>query len=412
MRKFSLAQLSIGPMFRAAFRSKYSAMLVITQIAITMAIVTNGIAICWERYQHIDRSTGMDEANSFYLTSSGFGQQFNPRDSIEQDLALIRATPGVVDAVQTNSLPLTGSGNWFELQIRPGNEGNPVPTAGYKFDHHGLNTFDVKLIAGENFSPEESLWLDEADSQWPAQIIITQATAEALFGAKKWQQAIGQTIYVNSNTPLVVKGIIDHLQAPWVEWPFIDNSMISPARVTLNSARYVIRTKPGRRDDLIKSLVPTLAQSNRQRVIRKVLSLESAKKEIYAADIATVVILAVVMTVLTLVTTMGIAGLASFNIHKRRRQIGIRRALGASKSSILHYFLIENLLLSGAGVIFGALLTVGLNIALVNQYALTPLNMAYLPMGMGLLLAIGQLAVLWPATKAMGISPALATRAL
>ena len=399
-------------MFRALLRSKYSSLLVIVQIALTMAIMTNAIAVCWDRYQHMDRSSGIDEANSFYLTSSGFTADFNPRVSIEADLRLIRATPGVIDAVQTNSLPLTGSGNWYELQTSPGEGVNKVPTAGYKFDEHGIPTFDLSLVAGENFSPQEPLWLGESDSQWPAQVILSQATASALFGANNWQQAVGQTIYVNTASPLVVKGIVERLHAPWVEWPYVENTMISPARVTHNSARYVIRTQIDRRDELMQSLTHSLSQSNPRRVIRKVHSIESAKQQIYAADIATVSILVVVMAVLTLVTAMGIAGLASFNIHKRRRQIGIRRALGASKTNILHYFLAENLMLSATGVLLGAVLSIGLNMLLVHLYALAPLEAAYLPLGMLLLVLIGQLAVLWPAAKAMGISPALATRAV
>jgi putative ABC transport system permease protein len=399
-------------MFRALLRSKYSSLLVIVQIALTMAIMTNAIAVCWDRYQHMDRSSGIDEANSFYLTSSGFTADFNPRVSIEADLRLIRATPGVIDAVQTNSLPLTGSGNWYELQTSPGEGVNKVPTAGYKFDEHGIPTFDLSLVAGENFSPQEPLWLGESDSQWPAQVILSQATASALFGANNWQQAVGQTIYVNTASPLVVKGIVERLHAPWVEWPYVENTMISPARVTHNSARYVIRTQIDRRDELMQSLTHSLSQSNPRRVIRKVHSIESAKQQIYAADIATVSILVVVMAVLTLVTAMGIAGLASFNIHKRRRQIGIRRALGASRANILHYFLAENLMLSATGVLLGAVLSIGLNMLLVHLYALAPLEAAYLPLGMLLLVLIGQLAVLWPAAKAMGISPALATRAV
>ncbi|MFT6898210.1 MAG: putative ABC transport system permease protein, partial [Paraglaciecola sp.] len=262
-----MSKLSIGPMFRALLRSKYSSLLVIVQIALTMAIITNAIAVCWDRNQYIGRSSGIDEANSFYLTSSGTTADFNPRVSIEADLRLIRATPGVINAVQTNSLPLTGSGNWYELQTRPGSEAHKVPTASYQFDEHGIETFDLSLVAGENFSPQESLWLGGSDSQWPAQVIITQATASALFGAQNWQQAVGQTIYVNTNTPLVVKGIIKRLHAPWVEWPYVENTMISPARVTLNSARYVIRTQIGQRDELMQSLTHSLSQSNPRRVI-------------------------------------------------------------------------------------------------------------------------------------------------
>tara|TARA_R110001632_G_scaffold7669_1_gene30536 strand:+ start:140993 stop:142219 length:1227 start_codon:yes stop_codon:yes gene_type:complete len=404
--------LNIGPIFRALKRQRFSAILVVVQIAITMAIITNGIAISWDRFLHIERSSGIDEQNTFFMTSSGFTQDFNPRASIERDLALIRSTQGVIDAVQANSFPLSDSGNWYEIQTTPKNDAQLVPAASYKFDEHGINTFGLKLVAGDNFNQQDTLWLNEADSQWPSHVLLSKATAMALFGDNQWQIAVGKTIYVNQNTPIIVKGIVEKLHAPWVDWPHVEQTIISPARVTHNSARYVIRTQPGRLNEIMQTLSATLAKENTQRVIRKVKSIQQAKDEIYAADIATVSILLIVIVVLAFVTAMGVAGLASFNIDKRRQQIGIRRALGASKQQILQHFMLENALLCTMGALLGTLLTLALNIFLVNAYALTPLPLYYLPLGVIILLVISQLAVIKPACRAMSISPAMATRSI
>ncbi|MBU3019969.1 FtsX-like permease family protein [Paraglaciecola agarilytica] len=404
--------LNLGPIFRALMRQRFSAILVVVQIAITMAIITNGLAITWERFLHIERHTGIDEHNTFFLTSSGFTQGFNPRATIENDLSLIRATNGVIDAVQTNSFPLSDSGNWYELQTTTDKDAALIPAASYKFDEHGINTFGLTLVAGENFSAQDTLWLDEADSQWPSHVLISQATASALFGEAQWQTAVGKTLFVNQSTPLIIKGIVKRLHAPWVDWPHVEKTIISPARVTHNSARYVIRTQPGRLNDLMQSLSASLAKENTQRVIRKVKSIQQAKDEIYAADIATVSILLVVIVVLAFVTAMGVAGLASFNIDKRRQQIGIRRALGASKGQILQYFMLENALLCAIGAVLGVLLTFMLNIFLVDRYSLTPLPLLYVPIGVLILLFISQLAVIKPAVRAMSVSPAMATRSL
>ena len=404
--------LNVGPIFRALTRHRFSAVLVVFQIAITMAIITNGLAITWDRFTHIERHTGIDEQNTFFLTSSGFTQGFNPRATIENDLRLIRATDGVIDAVQTNSFPLSDSGNWYELQTSTDKDAALIPAASYKFDGHGINTFALTLVAGENFNEQDTLWLNEADSKWPSHVLISKATAAALFGSSDWQSAVGKTIYVNQSTPIVIKGIVEQLHAPWVEWQHVENSIISPARVTHNSARYVIRTKANRLDDLMQSLSATLAKENTQRVIRKIKSIQQAKNEIYAADIATVSILLVVIVVLAFVTAMGVAGLASFNINKRRQQIGIRRALGASERQILQHFMLENALLCAVGAALGVLLTLVLNIFLVSQYALTPLPIVYLPLGIFIIFAISQLAVIKPAVRAMSVSPAMATRSI
>src|SRR6185437_11551005 len=50
-------------------------------------------------------------------------------------------------------------------------------------------------------------------------------------------------------------------------------------------------------------------------------------------------------------TGLGIVGLASFWVQQRTRQIGIRRALGATRTNIVRYFQLENFILASAGVV-------------------------------------------------------------
>jgi putative ABC transport system permease protein len=120
--------------------------------------------------------------------------------------------------------------------------------------------------------------------------------------------------------------------------------------------------------------------------------------------------LKLIMVILTLVTALGIVGLASFSVNRRKKQIGIRRALGATQSAILRHFLVENFLITTMGVILGAGLAVGLNIVLVNKFSLTPIDWYLVPSGMAALWIVGQLAVYGPAQRAASIAPATATR--
>jgi putative ABC transport system permease protein len=150
--------------------------------------------------------------------------------------------------------------------------------------------------------------------------------------------------------------------------------------------------------------------SNQQRMIRKVETIETMKQQVYGPDIAAVTILLVVMIALTIITAMGIAGLTSFNVLVRHKQIGIRRALGANKVDILCQFFAENIIQTTCGILIGCLLAVGLNIFLVTQYALPKLPLTYIISAMICLYVLGILAILKPALKAMNISPAAATR--
>jgi putative ABC transport system permease protein len=407
-----LSIIAIGPIIRAMLRNKYNALLVVLQIAVTMAIICNGMFIALERAKLLERHSGLDEVNTFYLTSSGFTETFNPRVNIEQDLHLLRNTEGIINAVQSNSFPLSDGGTYFKILLNQDPSAQGSQAAEYKLDLHGLQSFDLSIVAGQNFSATDVVWQTPSDNSWPGVVLLTKAMAQDLFGNDDWQQAVGKTVYIEGVSPVIIKGIVDQLQAPWTEWPNVENVVIAPVIVSHNSARYVIRTEPGRRDELMARVEKLLASSNNQRMIRKLNSIEYAKAQIYAADIATVNILLVVVIVISIVTAMGIAGISSFNITRRRKQIGTRRALGASQGDILLHFMAESFILTILGSVLGVAFALLINLLLVNEYALTPLKFYFLPLSLLAVVIIGQLAVLWPAIKASKVSPALATRTI
>ena len=119
-----------------------------------------------------------------------------------------------------------------------------------------------------------------------------------------------------------------------------------------------------------------------------------------------------IVTLLTIITGLGIVGLASFSVSRRTKQIGTRRALGATRGDILRYFMIENFVVSGIGIMFGAMLAIGMNIWMVNAFDLTRMAWYIVPVAMLTLWAVGQTAVAGPARKASFVSPAVATRAV
>ena len=120
--------------------------------------------------------------------------------------------------------------------------------------------------------------------------------------------------------------------------------------------------------------------------------------------------LIIVVGLLLLTTAAGIVGMASLWVNQRRKQIGVRRALGATRGDILRHFLSENFLITSIGIVVGILLTVVLNLVLVEKLEMQQLPAFYLPIGAVLLWAMGLLAVYGPARRAASVSPATATR--
>ena len=118
------------------------------------------------------------------------------------------------------------------------------------------------------------------------------------------------------------------------------------------------------------------------------------------------------LMLLLVVTALGIVGLASFWVQQRTKQIGVRRALGATRSQILRYFQTENFLLATIGIVLGMLMAYGINQLLMDRYELPRLPALYLPVGALALWLLGQIAVFGPARRAAAVPPAVATRSV
>lgn len=408
-RSFFAENWEVGPILRALLRNKVGAILIALQIAFTMTIVVNAIYIIHERSEKMKRPSGIDETNSFYLSSVGFTNDFNTLVTIKEDLNLIRSLEGVVDAIQINAVPMSNSGWSMGLQTQPGAEFDGTGSAVYMVDEHALNTLDVALVAGENFSATDIQTRVASQNHWPDKVIITLAMANRLF-PDDGLGALGKTVYINDIEPMIITGIIDKLQAPWVGWDNVENVMLTPEIRDAETSRYFIRTKPGQRDRIMTEVESLLAKSNTGRILRDMRSIDETRVRAYRDNSAMIRILVTVMVILVIVTGLGIVGLASFSVNQRKKQIGTRRALGASQQAIVRYFMLENLLISTVGVVLGAMLTVGLNIVLVDAFSLDPITWYYIPLGMLALWVVGQLAVYGPAKKAANIPPALATR--
>jgi putative ABC transport system permease protein len=187
---------------------------------------------------------------------------------------------------------------------------------------------------------------------------------------------------------------------------------ILPIRMTYDGGRYVIRTEPGQRDAVLKQAVEVLKALKPNRLLIAERTFVGMRAEFYAQDRSMAWLLVSVIVALLIVTALGIVGLASFWVAQRTKQIGVRRALGATRGQVLRYFQTENFLLATIGIVIGMLLAYGLNQLLMSRYELPRLPAIYLPIGAVALWLLGQIAVFGPARRAAAVPPAVATRSV
>ena len=316
---------------------------------------------------------------------------------------------GVIAATATNSIPLSGGGNNDSLVTRP-----DARRSGYindiEVDEHGLDTLGVHLVAGRNFRHEEiqpPLTKNDFSSFVPT-IIVSRALGEYLF---PHENPLGKQVWDAFKHQATIIGVVDPVMGTFPDSEHPDRVFFLPRMPDeFIVVRYLVRTQPGQRDTVARLVESHLAQSNPDRVINFVRPLTYFRDLSYLGDSSMEIYLLTVTGLVIAVTSLGIFALATFNVSTRTKQIGTRRAVGARRRDIVHYFLIENALITGTGVVLGCLLALAAGYWLSLHYALPRLDLYYLVGGVLALWGIGQLAAWQPAWRAAAVPPSVATR--
>jgi putative ABC transport system permease protein len=402
--------LHVRPILSALLRNRTGAVLVAMQVAIALAVLVNALYIVVQRAEKMRRPTGIDVDNVMVIASSGFTDRYQNVPSIQEDLAWLRALPGVTAASVTGAIPLSSGGNNQPLVTRP----DAQRTYNYnslEIDEYGLATLGVHLVAGRNFRHDEigpPLTKQDA-SRFVPEVIVSRALAEQLF---PHQNPLGKTVYDSLNQTATIIGVVDPVIGCFPsndhpDWVFFMPRLPFPFG---GANIYLARTQPGQRAALMSVVEAHLSKSNPNRVIDWVRPLNFFRDLTYLSDRAMEIYLVTVTALLIAVTCLGIFALATFNVSTRTKQIGTRRAVGARRRDIVRYFLVENGLITTAGVVVGCALALAAGYWLSLAYALPRLNLYYLVGGVLVLWAVGQLAAWQPARRASAVPPSVATR--
>jgi putative ABC transport system permease protein len=246
-------------------------------------------------------------------------------------------------------------------------------------------------------------WLNAATSEYPA-VVLGSTAAERLGvitpGTQVW---LGGTYFT-------VVGILDPV--PLAEE--LDTAALIGAQVASEIFEYdgspttVYERSADNAVERIRSLLPRTISPQKPETV-EVSRPSDALAARNAASQAFTGLLLGIGSIALLVGGIGVANTMIISVLERRREIGLRRALGATKRHILLQFLAEALLLSALGGIFGSILgaIATMIMAAINSwpYALPPVTIV---IAVTATLLIGAIAGLYPALRAAGTPPTAA----
>lgn len=394
---------------RALMRNKVRSGLLVVEIAVTLAIVLNCMSLLADQRRLITRDSGLEEADLIAVEilpwAAEYGEDSFRRDLMNRDLEALRRVPGVVDASAVGPFPLQGGGSSTLVRPLGAPKEAQVRAPVYRGDDHVVTTFGLELVAGRDFTPAD---VPVEPGSSILNVIVTQDLADALFPDG---DALGQSLDTGSEEyPDVIVGIVRRMHTPYGGGPMESRIVVYPRpRHSSGFMSYVVRAEPGQRDRLLPVVEETILRQHDGRVIKADPLLE-IKARGYSVEHLMIGILTTVIVLLLLVTALGLFGMTSFSVTQRTREVGTRRALGATRGDIVWHFLTEGALVVALGSGLGLVGAFALNLTLVSSMDASRLAPGLTLAGLAVLWAVGVTATLAPALRASRLPPVLATQ--
>jgi putative ABC transport system permease protein len=412
--------MHIGPILRAMKHNRTRVVLIVLEIAITLAIVTNCVNVILAERAKMQKQSGFDDANLVFTLVRPFAPEFRESSFldtiIDADVRAIQGIPGVRAVANTHLRPWDGGGSSTAIRAA-GTQNRVEVTQSFYATRDIVQTLGLKLIAGRGFRDGDHGVGTQPD---PANVaILSKAMADVLFPDG---QAVGKAVERASESgervgdPITIVGVVEHFYNPYGptdDRAQVNRVMFRPARVgSFNRGiAYLVRIEPGTASSVVAEIEKRLTASNPNRIFEFERASQNRTRFFGGSKIVVTTMTCIIITLVG-VTSLGLLGLTSLSVSERTKQIGTRRALGATRGDILRHFLIENWMITTAGLVLGVFAAYALNYLLVSHLTDVKLPWPLVAIGVVLLWINGIVATIPPALRATMVSPAIATRSV
>jgi predicted permease len=329
-------------------------------------------------------------------------------NNIADNLASI---PGVTGVGFAQILPMEDSGHGWSGIIAEGRtyRGDP-PMRFYNYVSPGyFQALGVRIMAGRDFT-----WHEIYDLR--RKVIVSENFAREEWGSagaaigKRLQQGTGQPWYqVIGVARDVRQNGVDQPSPAIVYWPILT---VGPWESPPRSVTFVVRSARAGTQSFLNEVQKAVWQVNADLPVASPRTMQEIYSKSLARTSFTLVMLGIAGAMALALGMIGIYGVISYAVSQRRREIGIRMALGAQKRELRLMFVRSALALTGIGVIIGlgaaAAIVQLMRTLLFGVSPLDPLSFAVVPL---ILVLAATLASFLPASRATAVNPVEALKA-
>jgi predicted permease len=328
----------------------------------------------------------------------------------------LAAIPGVSSAGFAASVPMSGAEpSWDEILIEGKNyQGDNPPMRLYNYVSPGyFRTAGTRLVAGRDFTWAEVYGVRPIG-------IVSEGLARELWGSPRtalgkqfrefpgmpWHEVVGVVQDVRENG-------VDQVSPATVYWPSLRGDPSAPEKLEAwRTVYFALRSNRAGTQAFINEMQQAVWSVNSNLPVAEISTMQDIYSESMARTSFTLVMLAIAGTMALALGILGIYGVISYAVSQRRREIGIRMALGAKKSELVWMFVRSALVLTGVGMAIGlgaaAALMRLMRTLLFGISPLDPVTFVAVPVT---LLAAAALASYLPARRTTAVDPVEALRA-
>jgi len=353
-----------------------------------------------------NQHSSLDERNMLLVSSyTPGGDETAIVASQRADLVRLRALPDVEAATSVSMSILDDRWMYPALFRSPDSKGQALGWPVFT-DDAAPRALGLRTLAG-------TLPTDEGrnDGGAPREAYMTICLAKKIFGSPA--AAIGRTVMSDQNVPVVVRAVVQNatMRMPFMPFPGCVLYVAGGAPVG-HEAQAFVRTAPGTRDAVLARVREAFAGEAKWHRWVEARALDAADSQHVRVGHGLATFLSIFGALVGLIAQLGALAATSFLVAQRRRQIGIRRALGATKADIVAYFLVEGGFTMFAGSLLGLGGTVLLFLMMRPFFSGLAVDVGAIAAGLVLFWSAQLAATLVPALSAARVPPSVASRSL